>query len=897
MPVSGATSDAGRPDPDALLRQVGQEGRGRLKIFLGAAPGVGKTYEMLSEGASRRRDGVDVVVGVVETHGRIETEALTRGQEIIPRRDVAYEGRALSEMDIDAILARAPRLALVDELAHTNAPGSRHPKRYQDVEELLAAGIDVYSTVNIQHVESLNDVVASFTRVRVRETVPDRILEMAEIEVVDIPPDELIERLKAGKVYLPHEATRALGHFFSKSNLSALRELALRRAAQAVDAQMLDHVRSLGVGGTWAGSDRIVVAINELPGADTLVRAAKRVADSLRAPWTALFIETPRTQHFSDAMHARVAATMTLATQLGAAIATVPAAHVVEGIQMFLADARATQLVIGKSRRSRWFELRHGSVVDRLVRASPDVTVHVLPIGENAPPAERPRRRGPGWGSPIGYVAATVMVAGVTAMASALFHILDLGNVALLFLLPVMAAASLYGLRTSLYAGLASSIAYNFFFLPPVGTLSINNPENVVSIFVLLGVAIVTSQLTSRVRAQADLAAASARTNATLAGFLRQIISVDDTAVAAQMICDDVARLLGVQVLLLSSSPGTGLAIHAATDAGYRLDTMDQAAAAWAFDTGSVAGRGSGTLTASEWLFHPLKAGDRIIAVLGIANDNGGDPIRADQLPLLTSLIDQSALVLERLRLAADMRDVEAVRTRDRLRAALLSSVSHDLRTPLTAVIAAADALEHGATPDLIATIKAESARLNRFIANLLDMARVEAGALRLNIDAVDLSDAVTGAAHDARRALEGHAIHLDVPPDLPLVRVDPQLFHHCLLNLLDNAGRYGDPGTEIVIRGRHRFGEIRLTVLDRGPGLPAGREGEVFETFRRLEGSDRAVGGTGLGLAIVKAFAEAMGMTVEAGNRDDGSDTGAAFTLVFPSTLIVRDAAPESAV
>ena len=325
MPVAGSGPDVRRADPDALLRAAAQEGRGRLKIFLGAAPGVGKTYEMLSEGAARRRDGVDVTIGVVETHGRAETEALIRGHDIIARRAVPHGGRTLREMDLDAILARAPRLVLVDELAHTNAPGSRHPKRYQDVEELLAAGIDVYSTVNVQHVESLNDIVASFTRVRVRETVPDSIFERAEIEVVDIPPDELIERLKAGKVYLPAEATRALGHFFSKSNLSALRELALRRAAQAVDARMLEDVRALGLGGTWAGSERIVVAISELPGCDALVRAAKRVADGLRGPWTAVFIETPRAAHFTDEQHARVAATMTLVTQLGGAVATVPA--------------------------------------------------------------------------------------------------------------------------------------------------------------------------------------------------------------------------------------------------------------------------------------------------------------------------------------------------------------------------------------------------------------------------------------------------------------------------------------------------------------------------------------------------------------------------------------------
>ena len=887
MPLAGAE----RPDPDALLRAAAREGRGRLKIFLGAAPGVGKTYEMLSEGTARQRDGVDVVVGVVETHGRAETEALTRGHEVVARRAVPYEGRTLHEMDLDAILARAPRLVLVDELAHTNAPGSRHPKRYQDVEELLAAGIDVYSTVNIQHVESLNDVVASFTRVRVRETVPDGVLEQAEIEVVDIPPDELIERLKAGKVYLPQEATRALGHFFSKANLSALRELALRRAAQAVDARMLDDVRALGLGGTWAGSERIVVAINELPGADALVRAAKRVADSLRGPWTAVFIETPRAAHFTDAQHARVAATMTLATQLGAAVATVPATDVVEGIQSFLADARATQLVIGKSRRSRWFELRHGSVVDRLIRATPGVAIHVMPVDGGSGREKRGDQAPARWGSPLGYAVVAALIAAITAGGVALRPDFDLGNMALLYLLPVMVGASLYGLRTGLFAGIASSLAYNFFFLPPVGTLSISNPENVVSVVVLLGIAFATSQLTARVRAQADLATASARTNATLAGFLRRIAGVNDQDTAAQMICDDVHRLLDVEVVLLGPSGGADLEMLAASDGDYRLDTMDNAAARWAFDTGTATGKGSGTLAASEWLFQPLKAGDRVLGVLGVADAGGSNPVRADQLPLLSSLIDQSTLVLERLRLEAEMRDVDAVRTRDRLRAALLSSVSHDLRTPLTAVIGAADELDHGCTPELIGTIKSEAARLNRFVANLLDMARVEAGAIRLAIEAIDLSDAVTGAAHDARRALAGHPVRLDVPPDLPLVRADPQLLHHCLLNLLDNAGRYGDPSTEIVIEGVNRFGEVRLAVLDHGPGLPPGRETEVFDTFTRLAGSDRAVGGTGLGLAIVKAFAEAMGMGVEAAGREGG----AAFTLVFPPALIVRAPAPES--
>nr|WP_208402910.1 sensor histidine kinase KdpD [Sphingomonas japonica] len=877
-----------------MLRTAAQEGRGQLKIFLGAAPGVGKTHEMLSEGRARAKVGVDVVIGVVETHGRAETQALIEGQDVLPRARLEFDGRAYDEMDLDALLARAPRLALVDELAHTNAPGSRHPKRYQDVEELLAAGIDVYSTINIQHVESLNDIVASFTRVRVRETVPDRILEMAEIEVVDIPPDELIERLRDGKVYLPQEATRALQHFFSKSNLSALRELALRRAAQAVDAQMLEHVRAMGEGGTWAASERIVVAVSELPGADGLVRATKRVADAQRAPWTALHVETPRSRTLGDDARRRIAATLNLAAQLGAEVAAVPAATILEGIKTQLAESRATQLVVGKSSRSRWFELRHGSIVDRLVRETPGVAVHVLPLATT--PSDRrirARRTLGGWGAPSGYAATVGMVAGVTALATMLFHILDLGNVSLLYLLPVMVAASLYGLRTGLFAGIVSSLAYNFFFLPPTGTLTVANPENVVSIFVLLGVATATSQLTSRVRAQADLAAASARTNATLAGFLRRLTVLGETRDLADAICAEVGRLFDARAMLVGQAQG-GLDILGSTAASVVLETMEQASAQWALDNGKPAGRGSATLTASDWLFQPLVAGERTLAVLGLARDDGRDPIRPDQLPLLMGLLDQAALALERVRLAEQMRDVDAVRERDRLRAALLSSVGHDLRTPLTTILAATEAMERDPQADMLPTIRAEAERLRRFVANLLDMARVEAGAIALRIEPTDLTDAVAAAVQDTRRTLDGRAIQLDVSPRLPLVRIDPQLFHHCLINLLDNAGRYADPGTPITIEARREPQALLLSILDEGPGLPPGREGAVFETFDRIEGSDRAAGGTGLGLAIVRGFANAMGIAVAATNRSDGS--GACFTLRFPEALIVRASEEEAA-
>ncbi|MCI4590562.1 sensor histidine kinase KdpD [Sphingobium sp. BYY-5] len=881
-------TDPTRRDPEAFLRQAAQEGRGRLKIFLGAAPGVGKTYEMLTDGMQRRKSGIDVVVGVVETHGRKETEALLAGHEIIARRDVDHRGHRLGEMDIDAILERRPALVLVDELAHTNAAGSRHPKRYQDVEELLDAGIDVYSTVNIQHVESLNDIVASFTRVRVRETVPDSILEMAEIEVVDIPPDELIERLKEGKVYIPQEATRALSHFFSKSNLTALREMALRTAAQAVDAQMLDYVRAHALAGSFAAGDRILVAISEAPSAQGLVRAAKRLADGLKAPWSAVHIETQRSLAFTAQEREQLADTMALASRLGATTAAIPAPTVVEGLRHYVSDARATQIVIGKSTRSWWFEMRHGSVVDKLVREIGDVAVHVLP-GDDAARSRKVASKAPGanWGKPIDYLWSALMIAGMTTLGRLLVESIDISNIALLYLIPVMFAAASFGLRAGLFSGLVSSLAYNFFFLPPTGTLTVNNPENVISILVLLGVAIVTSQFAARVRAQADLAQSSARQNAALAGFSRQLTASASQEELMQAICAEVSRLLSLRtVLLLPSRDGPQL--RAAFPPEDRLGQIEKAAAQWAMDNEQPAGRGSSTLTASDWLFHPLRTTRGVLGVLGLAREDAGAPLRSDQIPLLMSLLDQASIAFDRMALEEEMLDARQIRERDRLRSALLSSVSHDLRTPLTTIISAIHELKRQQPSDLLDSVAAEAQRLNRFVANLLDMARVEAGALPLKVEPTDLFDAVAGAVHDTRQSLVGHDVKVDILPDIPLVRVDPTLLHHCLINLLDNAGRYADPGTPVLVRGRRLPDAIALSVLDQGPGIPSGAEARVFDTFTRLEGSDRAKHGTGLGLAIVKGFAEAMGLTVSAANNDE--PFGACFTITIPQALIITD-------
>lgn len=871
-----------RPDPEALLRAAAQETKGRLKVFLGAAPGVGKTWEMLGGGAAKRNAGVDVVIGIVETHGRADTEARVAGLEIIPRKRIEYQTHTLEEMDIDAILARRPQLVLVDELAHTNAPGSRHDKRYQDVEELLAAGIDVYSTLNIQHLESLNDVVASFTKVRVRETLPDRILDQAEIEIVDLPPDELIERLKQGKVYVPHEASRALGNFFSKSNLSALRELALRRAAQTVDAQMLDYVKAHALAGVWGAGERLVVAVSEQPGSAELVRAAKRIADTFRAPWTAVHIETPRSSGFSPAENAQLATVMHLATQLGGQVATIPAESAIEGLKRFTADAKATQLIVGKSTRSRWFELRHGSVVDRLVRETPGIAVHVLPMIASTPPVkpDRPAAR-EGWGKPAHYAASMALVVAVTLLGWAIFERGNITNIGLLYLLPVMVAATRFGLRNGIVTGLVSSLAYNFFFIPPTHTFTIQNPENILTVLVLLGVAVVSSQLAARVRAQALLAQKSASQNSSLAGFARLLTGIAQREELAQVLCAEIGRLLDVHAVLMVPDESELRLQSAWPPDAAELEMLDLAAARWAWEHRLPAGRGSDTLTASEWLFHPISAGERVLAVIGLARADAQVPVRSDQLPMMLSLLDQAGLALERITLEEEMASVTQIRERDRLRAALLSSVSHDLRTPLTTILGMLNEMKASSPQqgEQLAATRAEAERLHRFVGNLLDMVRIESGSLRQTIEPVDLAEAVASAVHDLRGALEGHPVRLDISPDLPFVMADPQLFHHCLMNLLENAAKYGNEYAPVTIAARRDPYGLTLQIMDEGPGLPPGEEKRIFETFARIEGSDRK-GGTGLGLAIVKGFAEAMGLSVSAVNRQDRQ--GACFSIRF---------------
>jgi len=869
-----------RPSPDALLRAAKRETRGKLKIFLGAAPGVGKTYEMLIDGAGRLKAGVDVVIAVVETHGRAETAALAAPFETIPQREIPYRGHVLREMDIDAVLARRPALALVDEFAHSNVEGSRHPKRWQDVMELLDAGIDVYTTLNVQHVESLNDVVASFTRVRVRETVPDSVFDDTEIEVVDLPPDELIERLKDGKVYVPDEASRALGHFFSKPNLSALREMALRRAALSVDRALVEHLDEGAMPGIYAGGDRVLVAVSERPGADMVVRAAKRLADALKASWQAIYIESPRARHLGEDAKRRVADTLRLAATLGATIATLPAESVVEGLARHIRDSRATQLVVGKSARSWWFELRHGSVVRAMLRLEDGPAVHVIPSGAVPVSAEPDAAAGAGnRGTPGAYGVAAALVVATTLIGYAVQPLIGFGGMDLVFLLPVILASYRFGLRPGLAAGLMAAMAYNFFFLPPLYTFSIADPRSMLTLFVLMGIAAFTAHLAGRLKVRAAIGARSAQENAAVAAFGQALARVSDWKSTSEVVCGELARQFDVQVILLNHDARSGLHIVAALPPQNALNPVDQAAAEWCWSRGETAGSGTATLNAAEWQFHPLRTALGMLAVVGLSRGDARDPVSAERAVLLQTLLGQAALAHERLSLEASVREVGLLKERDRLRAALLSSIGHDLRTPLTAIAGAIDTLtaDHpdSAESDLA---RAEVARLKRFLDNLLDMVRIDGGAILLSPEPIDLTDAVGSAVHDLKPLLHDRHIDLQVPANLPFVRADPKLLHHILINLLANAAVHGGDGGRIAIIGQRTPDAVDLSIRDEGPGLPFDMGDKVFETFRQGTGSDRR-GGSGLGLAIVKGFADAMGIGVSARNHEAG---GAVFSLSF---------------
>jgi len=877
-----------RPSPEALLDAATREGRGRLKIFLGAAPGVGKTYEMLLSAQAKRREGVDLVVGVVETHGRRETEALLSGLEVVSKHEVDYKGHRLAEMDLDAILKRRPELVLVDELAHSNAPGSRHPKRYLDVEELIAAGIDVFTTLNIQHVESLNDIVARITRIRVRETVPDSILDQADdIEVIDLAPDDLIQRLHEGKVYVPHQAERAVRNYFQPGNLTALRELALRRTAQRVDDQLLSHMQAHAISGPWPAGDRVLVCVSEAINTPSLIRYARRAADRFHAPWTAIYVETARTQRLNDAEHDRIADYLRLAERLGASTITISGGKIADEVVAYAEANNITQIVIGKSDRSRWFEMIHGSVVHNLVRKTGPISVHVISAEANEalakPVTTRPH---PQPFNLFAYAGSTAAVALALGIASLIERFVGLQSVSLVFLMGVLASAVAWGLWPALFACLLSVLAFNFFFLPPLYTLTIADPENVVALFFFALVALIVSKLTAAARMQIVSARARAKATAELYAFSRKLAGIgtlDDLLWATAF---QVSSMLKVAtVLLLPDAESRGLSLASAYPPDDTLAEADMAAARWCWEHNHPTGRGSDTLPGGKWLFLPLRTGSGTVGVIGIERDALLSP---DEHRLLDALADQVAVAIERISLARGLAEARVLAETERLRAALLTSISHDLRTPLASIIGTVSSLrsyadKYDATDrdELLATLESEAERLNRFVGNLLDMTRLESGAIELKLDLVDVAEVIGAAIERAGSILAQHRVEISVASDLPMLRLDPILFEQVLFNLLDNAAKYSPPGSRIDLKARQDVDAVAIEVIDEGSGIPPDDLERIFDKFYRVQAQDRRRAGTGLGLAICRGFIEAQGGRIEAHNRRDRS--GAILSLRIP--------------
>ncbi|MGV1867263.1 MULTISPECIES: DUF4118 domain-containing protein [unclassified Rhizobium] len=884
-----------RPSPDALLEKARAETRGRLKIFLGAAPGVGKTYEMLVSGRAKIADGFDVVIGVVETHGRTETQALLSGFEIVPRVKLPYKGQLLEEMDLDAILARRPDWVLVDELAHTNAEGSRHPKRYLDVKELLDRGINVYTTLNIQHVESLNDVVSQITRIRVRETVPDSIIDMADdVEIIDLTPDDLIKRLHDGKVYVAKTAERALTNYFTPGNLTALRELALRRTAQRVDDQLLTHMQANAIAGPWAAGERILVSVDEDPRSASLVRYGARMASRLRARWSAVYVETNRSINLSETERDTIAATLRLAEQLGGEAITIPGRDVAEELLQHAASQNVTHIVTSAPRKRGWRDTFMGSASDALIRRAGDISVHVISGNDKDAPVAG---RGVASATAVpsfdlkAYLLATGYVVIALMVGALLDQFLDVRNLALVFLMAVLTSAVMHGLRPALYSSVLGSLAFNFFFLPPRYTFTISDPESVLALFFFFGVAIIASNLTATVQRQAAAARHRARTTEDLYLFSKKLAgtgTLDDVLWATAF---QLASMLKVRVVLLLPEDGT-IAVKAGYPPDDTLDEADIAAARWAWDHNHAAGRGADTLPGAKRLYVPLRTGRSAVGVIGLDSDRRDGPLLTpEQQRLLDALADQAALAIERIQLVGDVDRARLAVEADRLRSALLTSISHDLKTPLAAILGAAgtlrdylDSMTAEDRADLLSTIVDESERLNRFIANLLDMTRIGSGAMEPNSALYFIEDIAGSALRRSAKILAHHQTQLQIAADLPMVRVDPVLLEQVFFNLLDNAAKYAPEGSTISIRSWANPYNVFVEVADEGPGIPGDDLERVFDTFYRVRKGDQVRAGTGLGLSICRGFVEAMGGTVTAANRIDRA--GAAFTIRLPRAI-----------
>jgi two-component system sensor histidine kinase KdpD len=882
------TSAPDRPDPAALRARAGEQGererRARFKIFFGFAPGVGKTYRMLQAARDLAAEGMDVVIGAVETHGRYDTAGLALGLEVLPRRALPHRDRVVEEFDLDAALARRPRILLLDELAHANAPGSRHARRWQDVLELLAAGIEVYTTLNVQHVESLNDVVAQITHVQVPETVPDSVLERAdEIELVDVAPEELLVRLREGKVYLPEQAAHAREHLFGRGNLLALRELALRRVAEQVDADVLAFRAAHGVDRAWPTAERVLVCVGPAPDSARIVRAGRRIAAGLRAPWIAAVVEATGRPPLAEGDRQRVEAHLRLAESLGAEVVRLSGLRVPDAVLAFARRRNVTRIVLGKPRHPPWRDRLRGSLVDEIIRGSGEIEVSVLSGAGD----ENGRRTAPAPAREATRAREFLLAAGIigvtTAVAAAARAMLRAPDVEMLFLLGVMIVALSSGRRASILGAVLAVASYDFFFVPPANTLNVLDARYLLSFAMMLGTGIVIGTLTLRLREQQRAAVLREGRTSALYAVSRELGAAVDAAGVASACARAAAEAFGSEVVFLAAKGRDALEPIAAVPKRASLGSSEHAVAQWVLEHGRPGGRGTDTLPGEAVLCVPLRTFGDVLAVLALRVP----PERAltgEQRELLDAVGRQAAVALDRVRLADEARRAALRAKTEELRSGLLSAVSHDLRTPLAAITGAGTLLlEDGATDpalrrELTATVVEEAERLERLVANLLDMTRLESGVVEPKREWVPLVEVVGSAMTRLERSMAGRRVAIEIPEEIPLLSIDPLLVQQLLVNLLENAAKHTPPGAEIGVLATREGGTLAVDVADRGPGIPPGEEERVFERFHRA--ARPAVGGVGLGLPIARAIAHAHGGRLTASNRPGG---GALFRLTLP--------------
>ena len=906
--------ESSRPDPDQLLTSLREETErtGRLKIFFGASAGVGKTYAMLSAAREAHRQGLEVLAGVIETHGRKETSALLEGLQILPLREFVRDAGTVREFDLDEALRRKPGLILVDELAHSNVAGSRHPKRWQDVEELLRAGIDVYSTLNVQHLESLNDIVGGITGIRVWETVPDSVFDRADdVVLVDLPPDELLKRLSDGKVYRPAQAEQAAKHFFNKGNLVALRELALRRMADRVDADVKTFRASRSVQTVWATRDALLVGIGGGKDPENTVRAAARLAERLEAPWHAVHVESPQAQA-NGARSVRIRKALEMAQKRGAEVATLPGRSVPEALVEYARTRNISRILLGRSVEAEGrFSLNHflppflrPSTSGRIARLAPELDVTRLatdPLADRAEPggerSGKARRGRPARGALSHYLVTALGVGAVTLLSMGFLRGFELTNIAMLYLLLVLIAAWRLGRGPALLSAFLGVLAFDFFFVTPQYTLAVSDAQYLLTFVVMLSVALITGTLTSGLRYQAQ---ASVRREARFKALYEMARELSGILVREQVTaaCDCFVRT-GFQArpTLIYPDAERHLVLPGAVSSGARADSppgapaevpdsgIDLAIAQWAFDHNLPAGRGTDTLPASPVLYLPLKAPMRTRGVLAIQPEDPSivlDPSQSRQMEAAASLV---AIALERVHFVEVAQDALVRMESERLRNSLLSALSHDVRTPLTALVGLADTLSHSGEPltpsqrELVEGLRDEAERMHRLVNNLLEMARLSAGKIPLHLEWQPVEEVIGSSLRAVASSLKRHIVVTDVPRDLPLVRFDAALLERVLCNLLENAAKYTPAGSTLRVAARRAGTMLEVEVEDNGPGLPPGREGVLFEKFTRGD-EESAIPGIGLGLSIARAIVEAHDGKIRAERALTG---GARFIFTLP--------------